>query len=228
MYTGKEYFSKNQAWHVEDSRWKALQIIKMIERNRIRPSSICEVGCGAGETLNQLHCMMANHVSFVGYEISPQAFKLCRQREKGRLRFSLINQFEDDTTCFDVVLAIDVIEHVEDYFSFLRRLRKKGALKLFHIPLDLSVQAVLRSSPILKARQNVGHIHYFTKETAFAALKETGFKILDWFYTSGSIDLPAKRFETLLARLPRKLLYGLNKDAAARILGGFSIMVLAE
>jgi hypothetical protein len=74
---------------------------------------------------------------------------------------------------FDIVMAIDVFEHVEDYFGFLRKLRGKAEYKIFHIPLELSVQSVLRSSIIIEGRKSVGHIHYFTKETALETLKDT-------------------------------------------------------
>jgi hypothetical protein len=228
MYTTSEYLEKNPTWHVKDSPWKTKQILNIIERNKLQPSSICEAGCGAGEILNQMYLQMPNKVSFVGYEISPQAFELCQQRKKDRLQFHLKNLFQDNKVFFDIVLAIDVIEHVEDYFGFLRSLREKGQYKIFHIPLDISVQTVLRSSPILKGRQSVGHIHYFTKETALATLADTGYEILDYFYTAGSIDLPAKSFKSLLARLPRKILYKLNKDTVVRVLGGYSLMVLTK
>jgi len=229
MYTTGEYLEKNPTWHVEDSPWKAKQILKIIEKNKLQPRSICEVGCGAGEILNQLYLQMPNDVSFVGYEISPQAFELCQQRKKDRLQFHSKNLFQDDKVFFDIVLAIDVIEHVEDCFGFLRSLHEKGQYKIFHIPLDISVLTVLRPSPILRTRQSVGHIHYFTKETALAILADTGYEILDYFYTSsGSIDLPAKSFKLLLLRLLRKILYKLNKDMAVRILGGYSLMVLTK
>jgi hypothetical protein len=37
---------------------------------------------------------------------------------------------------------MDVVEHLEDYFSFLREIRPKGEFKMLHIPLDLSVQTI--------------------------------------------------------------------------------------
>lgn len=228
MYTQGGYFKKNPAWHIEDSHWKSLQIIKIIERNRLEPKSICEIGCGAGEILNQLYLKMGDNVLFEGYEISPQAFELCRQKSKERLRFNLKNLLDDERTGFDIILAIDVIEHIEDYFTFLKNLRQKGLFKIFHIPLDLSVQTVLRSAPLLMVREKVGHIHYFTKETALAALGDAGYKVIDYFYTAGSIDLPAKSIKSLLARLPRKILYKLNKDIAVRMLGGYSLIVLTK
>ena len=228
IYSQGEYLDRNPDWHVEDSPWKAEQILKIIERNKLQPSSICEVGCGGGEILNCLYLKMPNHVSFIGYEISPQAFELCQRRKRDRLQFCLKNLFDDQETFFDIVMAIDVVEHVEDYFNFLRNLRIKGRYKIFHIPLDLSVQTVLRSSPLLRGRQLVGHIHYFTKETALAALVDTGYEVLDFFYTAGSIDLPSKSVQSSLAKWPRKILYNLNKDMTVRVLGGYSLMVLTK
>ncbi len=228
IYTTDEYFEKNPTWHIEDSSWKAKNILKIIKDNKLKPRSICEVGCGAGEILNQLCLQMPDDVFFTGYEISPKAFEMCEKIKRERIHFYLKNLFEDEKAFFDIVKAIDVLEHVEDYLGFLRKLRGKGTYKIFHIPLDLSVQAVLRGSPLLKARRDVGHIHYFTKKTAIAALTDTGYEILDYFYTGCSIDLPPKSFKSLLARIPRKFFYSLNKDITVRIMGGYSLLVLAK
>jgi len=228
IYTTGEYFKNNPTWDVEDSSWKAKQIMKIIKDNKIEPHSICEIGCGAGEILYQLYSQMSSNVFFSGYEISPQAFELCQQRKRDRVQFYLKDLPENEKIFSDIVLAIDVFEHVEDYLGFLRKLREKGLYKIFHIPLDLSVQTILRGSPIIKARQSVGHIHYFTKETAIATLIDAGYEIIDYFYTAGSIDLPIRSFKSFLARLPRKIIYKLNKDVAVRILGGYSLMVLTK
>ena len=91
-----------------------------------------------------------------------------------------------------------------------------------------SVSSVLRSTPIISARKLVGHIHYFTKETALATLKDTGYDVIDYFYTSGAVELKNKSMKTNCLKIPRKLLYLLNKDLAVRLLGGFSLLVLAK
>ena len=46
---------------------------------------------------------------------------------------------------YDVLLVIDVFEHVPDYLGFIEKLRQKADLKVFHIPLDLSVSSIVRS-----------------------------------------------------------------------------------
>jgi len=135
---------------------------------------------------------------------------------------------EENERAFDIVLAIDVFEHIEDYLGFLRKLRDKGTYKIFHIPLDLSVQAVWRRTPIRRAREQMGHLHFFTKETALAALETAGYNVLDWFYTAGSLEAPTRRWTARVLAVPRKLLFALHQDAAARWLGGFSLLVLAQ
>ncbi len=227
MYTSGEYLDKKPTWHIQDSLWKAKQIIKIINNNQLKPGTICEIGCGAGEILNQLYMLMPSNINFFGYEISPQAFEFCQKRYKDRLKYYLNNLFADDGTFFDIILAIDVIEHVEDYFGFLRSLLKKGQYKIFHIPLDLSVQYILRGYPLIRKQQD-GHINYFTKETALATLKDIGYNIIDYFYTAISVDFPAKSFKSLLLKLPRKFLFKINKNMTVRILGGYSLMVLTQ
>jgi cyclopropane fatty-acyl-phospholipid synthase-like methyltransferase len=228
LYTDGKYFELNPTWHIEDSAWKAQQIFKSIQRNHLNPNSVCEVGCGAGEVLSQLQHLMPRNCSFTGYEVSPQAFRLCEKRDKDRLKFRLTDALQDNEAYFDLVLAIDVFEHVEDYLSFLRELRKKGLHKIFHIPLDLSVQAVLRSTPIIKQRQTVGHKHHFTKDTALASLKETGYEIVDYFYTPYSFECRTRSFKRWLLGSSRKICYALNADLTVRIFGGWSLMVLTR
>ena len=227
LYVTQEYLNNNPTWHVEDSPWKAKQILKIIKKNNLQPNSICEIGCGVGEILNQLFLQMNDNISFVGYEISPYAFELCRQRETNRLDYKLKNLFEDTSAYYDIVMAIDVFEHVEDYFGFLRNLREKGEYKIFHIPLDMSVHFVLRMFPIMEGRRVIGHIHYFSKDTALATLRETGYDIIDYFYTPSGIDR-AKTFKEFLLKLPRKIGFTINKDLTVRVLGGYSIIVLTK
>ncbi len=228
IYEDGTYLDNNPSWHEEDSSWKAKQIRKIIERNFLNPTSICEIGCGAGEILNQLSIYYGDSTKFFGYEISPQAFDICKKKSKSNLIFKLSNLLQDNDANFDIIMAIDVFEHVEDYFGFLKKIRRKAEYKIFHIPLDLSVQTIIRSSPIIRGRKSVGHIHYFTKETAMESLRDTGYEIIDYFYTGGSLELPKRGWKANLLKVPRILAFFVNKDLAVRVLGGYSLMVLAK
>ncbi len=228
MYTSGEYLEKNPAWHVEESPWKAKQVLRMLAQSHLHPQTVCEVGCGVGEILKQLQATMDVNCMFWGYDISPQALELARKRENEQLHFKLADITQEKDAAFDMLLIIDVLEHLENYLSFLRDLKSKSEYKIVHIPLDLSVQMVLRRNGLLEVRQAYGHIHYFTKELALQMLKELGYEVLDYFYTSSSIELPTHEFRNRLMRLPRKLAFAVQRDMAARILGGSRLLILAK
>jgi SAM-dependent methyltransferase len=228
IYEDGTYLSNHPTWDAEDSAWKAGRIGDLLRNNGVEPSTVCDVGCGAGEVLSCLAREYGADVRFSGYEISPQALEICRTKERDNLHYFPAEALDDAGDSFDVVMAIDVAEHVEDYLGFLRSLRARGEYKVFHFPLDLSVQSVLRSSPILDTRASVGHLHYFTKETALATLRDSGYEVVDAAYTSWSLDLPSRGWKAGLAKAPRRLLFSVNQDMAVRILGGFSLMVLAK
>ncbi len=227
IYTDGTYLRNNPDWHVDDSAWKARHIAAILERNGVIPKTVAEIGCGAGEVLRNLAAHLPSGTQFHGYEISPDAYRLCSLKSGGNFEYKLANLLEEPAS-YDLAMAIDVFEHVEDYFGFLRRMRTKAEYKLFHIPLDLSALALLRGSPLLDARRSVGHIHYFSKETALAALEDTGHQVMDWCYTSGRTELPGIGWKSRLMKLPRQALFGVSPDMAVRSLGGYSLLALAK
>jgi hypothetical protein len=228
IYNNGTYFANNPSWHEQDSSWKAMQVYKIIESNNLQFSNMCEIGCGAGEIINQLFSKYKEKIEMCGYEISQQAFNICQKKSKPGLEFKLSDLLLDQDAYYDIVMAIDVLEHIDNYIDFLRKLKNKGRYKIFHIPLDLSVQSVLRLSPIIKSRKSVGHIHYFTKETALETLIYAGHEIVEYFYTGASLDLPNRGWKANLLKIPRRLAFLVNKDITVRVLGGYSLMVLTK
>lgn len=227
MYVDGGYLERSPLWHADESPFKVKQILRMLAKNSLQPKTICEVGCGAGEVLKLLQEKLDNACSFWGYEISPQALEMCKSKANERLQFKLADISGEEGTFFDMILVLDVIEHVEDYFGFLNGIRPKSDLKIFHFPLDLSVQAVLRKRGLLTRRQLYGHLQYFTKETALETLKDVGYELLDYFYTPRCIEL-AKQMIQKIAILPREICFAIHQDLAVRILGGYSLLVLAK
>ena len=209
-------------WHLEDSSFKAAQVLKMLRRNRITPKSVLEIGCGAGGVLANLAKEIGRATRFTGYDISPDAHALSKQFESDHVRFILGEAWGEPRA--DLVLAMDVIEHVEDCFGFLHKLREQGDYKIYHIPLDIHASAALRDS-FMTAWHGVGHIHVFSKSLALETLRDTGHEILDWFYTPGALALGKFRLKTFLANLPRRIL---PQSLASRLAGGFSLLVLAR
>jgi cyclopropane fatty-acyl-phospholipid synthase-like methyltransferase len=227
MYRDGGYLEKNPLWHADESPFKVTQILRMLQKNSLQPKTVCEVGCGAGEVLKLLQEKMDRACHFCGYDISPQALEMCKSKANERLQFELADISQMEGAFFDLILVLDVIEHVEDYYGFLKGILPKSSRKIFHFPLDLSVQAVLRQRGLLTRRELYGHIQYFTKETALETLKDVGYEVLDYFYTPRCIEL-AKQTIQKLAILPRKLCFAIHQDITARVLGGYSLLVLAR
>ena len=231
LYTGGEYLEKTRTWHAEDSPWKADQIAKIIVNSGLRPKTLVEVGCGAGKILEEL----SKHPHFdstrlAGYDISPQAIELCRDVNADNTEFVCRDLFDDDDVGpIDMLLAIDVFEHVPDYMGFLEKCQSKAEYKVYHIPLDVHVSSVLRNT-MMSARQSLGHLHYFTAETAIASVEDTGHEILDHFYTNGAMGLYRQHpsLKRAVANVPRWLFSKLSVPLSARLFGGYSLMVLAK
>lgn len=224
-----DYLHANPTWHIEDSPWKATQIIKLVTRNNLQPATIAEIGCGAGEILNQLHQRMGDdHIEFSGYEIAPDAYKLAQTRGKKRLHFYHEDLLQNDKA-FDLLLMMDVFEHVEDYIGFVRKCNSKATYKIYHIPLDMNIWSVFTNYPA-SARKQIGHLHYFMKDTALATLTDAGQEIVDWFYTPAAFEVNNKGLNLTgnILQLLRRFFYKIKPDFAVKVFGGFSLIVLTR
>jgi len=226
QYISGCYLQRHPSLHVEHSQWKAGQVAAMLSKHSIAPATMADVGCGAGEVLAALRTKFSD-CRFAGYEISPQALELCRTREDARLHFAMLDELWDDTVIFDVLLCLDVVEHVEDCFGMVRRLATKAHYLVFHFPLDLSVFGLLSRLPS-RVRETAGHIHYFNRETALSLVRECGFRIVDNTYTASATEASTSSWRTAAAKWPRKLAFRIHSDWASTLLGGFSLLVLAE
>ncbi|HNP83504.1 MAG TPA: class I SAM-dependent methyltransferase [Nitrospira sp.] len=231
IYTSGKYFELTKTWHTEDSPWKANQINKIMGNNHIHPLKIAEIGCGAGAILDELSKKDSlSRAQFEGYDISPQAIELAKVRENKRVQFFCEDLLSgSNVDHFDALLVIDVYEHVPDYLDFIAKCRTKADYKIYHIPLDIHVSSVLRNA-FMNNRYTLGHLHYFTADSAIAALKDTGHEIVDYLYTNAAIDLFKQHpsIRKAVANVPRFLFSKFSLPFTARLFGGYSLLVLTK
>jgi SAM-dependent methyltransferase len=220
-----EYLRNNPSWHVEFAAWKAGNIMRLLDTKKLHPKTVCEVGCGAGEVLRLLHSKMDNDCTFFGCDVSPQAIELAKSRERERLSFKVADLGEIETPVFDLMLVLEVIDHVEDYYGFLRMLKSRSELKIFSFSLDICAQMALRKGALLKRHVVRAHRHHFNQELALQTLRETGFEIIDYQYPPNPVDAGKL---AKLSRPIRKIFFNLAPDFAVRLLGGYSLLVLAR
>ncbi|MDI6746171.1 MAG: methyltransferase domain-containing protein [Rhodocyclaceae bacterium] len=226
-YTSGEYAERNPDWDTLDSPWKADRIVDLLVSHALRPASIVEIGCGSGGVLACLRRRFPD-AEMAGFDIAPGAGQLWQAHAGANIRFVLGDYFAEVRLLPDLILVLDVLEHLGNPFDFLARLRGHCKHVIFHFPLDLSAASVIRESPLLHVRDKVGHLHYFTKGLALALLNECGFEVIEARYTGAALHAPQRSLKTRLAGLLRRLVYAVNRDVGARLLGGETLMVLAR
>lgn len=225
-YLGSDYLQKNPSWDVEDSPWKAMHVQKLLASHGVQPASIVDVGCGAGRVLMELKQAYPG-ARLSGYDIAPDAERFWAQPRANGIELTVGDFTAAGGPACDVLLAMDVLEHLQDPFAFLARIKGRARYYVFHFPLDLSAISVLRETPLLHVHDKVGHVHYYTRGLAIALLEDCGYRVVDARYTGAALNAPQLGWRARLAKWPRRLAFAIHRDLGARLLGGETLMVLA-
>lgn len=224
MYNEGTYLGLNANWHQEDSPYKAGLVARLL--NGIPAKTVLEVGCGAGEILRILAAGNPA-IQFYGYDVSSDAAGFWAGKESANLSFSCSNLLDSDRHA-DVVLCLDVFEHVEDYMGFLKKLRSHGLRFIFNVPMDMCVMKLLTGG-LRYARAEVGHLHYFNEWSAKATLEDCGYEIESATLSPAFLKVPPRNLRQALAVVPRILAHFLlGGSLACRFLGGYGLLVKAK
>lgn len=228
MYSNDQYLNQHPSWDGEEAVLKATWIIGMIKKLRLPVTDIIEAGCGSGRILAELSKQFTD-ARLRGYDLSPQAINIAKQYESERVTFYEADLLKDGNASAELLLLIDVLEHVPDYYGMLEGLHSKAKHFIFHIPLDLSCRSILKPVLLMQQRQTSGHIHYFSKEMVLWMLHDTGYQVMDWWYTKPTSDLQAEPgFKQKAKRSARNISFNLSKDKAVKWWGGYSMLIAAR
>ena len=235
IYTSGKYTENNPTYHLEDSEFKWKNFKKLLLKSNLNYKSfenVAEIGCGVGQILSiAKKSNFFNTSSFYGYDENPDAIQRAKQLDN-TISFSnediLKKDFEKK---FDLIIAADVIEHIEDSFNFLKLLRNKSKYFLFNIPLEMSLLSLLRQNKLFNnSYKSVGHLHFFSKKSALIALEHNGYKVLNLSYSKNRIKHFTKNsmsFKRMLAVAPQYLIDLISEDLSCILLGDYSLVVLA-
>ena len=222
IYVSGEYLKNNEDWHASRAGWKAGHVIRGLEAVGVKPATLCDIGCGTALTLNAV----ASHFGLshaVGFEpssdapVHPETQAIVERRQMG---------VEATSDHFDVALMLDVFEHVEDYYGFIRSSGRVADHVVFHIPLDANLVTLVKSG-FMGPRDRIGHLHYYTPETALATLRDCGFKVLHWHFTKAGWDGPDRNPNSPL-NLVRRLLFALSPKLQQRLTGGLALLAVTR
>jgi len=225
IYNDSTYLNNNPTWHEEDAPFKTTKIIELLARNSISFNTVAEIGCGSGEILVQLEAQLHEVINYFGFDISTDAINIAKKKETDKIKFELRDLSNKNENCFyDLLLVIDVIEHLDNYFNFLDGIVSKSKYTIFHIPLDMCVWSLFREKKLIESKNRIGHIHNFTEDFIINILSDYGFEIIDKIYTEPTFEETSnkQRFVNFI----RKSIFKLNNRFCTKTLGGYSILLL--
>lgn len=115
-------------YEVEETHWwhrgrrRIIEsFVKDICRNfQERRPRILDVGCGTGGNLS----LLSKFGDAEGVDVSPEALEFCRERGLTNVRLGAAEQLPYEDGTFDLVTALDVVEHLDDDIAGLREFRR--------------------------------------------------------------------------------------------------------
>jgi SAM-dependent methyltransferase len=210
-------------WHTDDEQWKASLIERFLRLHLPDCGSIADVGCGTGGVIAGLQSAFPL-VKMAGYEVAPVAVSKAMELYPDiefRVGFPESNEFE-------LIMLVDVVEHVQDCWKLLSESRRSAPYLLAHIPLEMNVSTALRPQALASSRRVLGHIHHFSAESACALFTDCGYTVVASEITAATAEMPGRSMKRRIARGPRKIGKKVSPGLAARLLGGFEILILAK
>jgi SAM-dependent methyltransferase len=139
--------------------------------NAVRPR-ILDVGCGTGANLE----MLSQFGEAEGVDVSPDALAFCRERGLKNVWQGEAEKlpFEDET--FELVTALDVVEHLDDDLAGLREMRrvlKSGGRALLFVPAFMFLWGVQDDISHHRRRYRIPELRRVLKESGFEVERAT-------------------------------------------------------
>ena len=160
----------------------------IIEKVEAKNPRILDVGCGTGANLE----MLANFGEAEGVDVSDDALEFCRLKKlKATKGLAEKLPFADES--FDVVTALDVVEHLDDDVAGLKemnRVLKSGGRTLIFVPAFMWLWGVQDDISNHRIR--------YTKKQIVERLKLAGFEIERATYANWTFFAPILAGRTIM------------------------------
>src|SRR3989475_6702616 len=131
--------------------------------------SVLDVGCGSGENLAALATLGRYDLS--GVDISPEGIELARERVPSARMLSVLNVQEQALPeRFDLVMSIQVVEHIVDDMAALRNMAAMAKKYVFISTLA----GRMRASELL-----TGHVRNYSAVELTRKLEVAGLRVVD-------------------------------------------------
>lgn len=213
--------------HIEDSPRK-IREIKHVVPGSFRANSILDIGCSTGLITRAVgETYKAKIVD--GLDVSEPALDLARSQLSVFQESHIFQEeFEDHETqrLYDLVMFIDVLEHMSDPVGALKKASEMGRYSVVRSPLEQT-----RMNRLIKNHggknymklmgERYGHIHHFNMDSLSTLFHEGGFDVINGenFRIPEQADVLANTTHHYLERLTANIARGFYPD----IWGGFYV-----
>src|SRR5690349_3029237 len=120
-------------WYIGRRRIIASFVADIVSRVKDRRPRILDVGCGTGANL----LLLSQYGAAEGVDVSEDALAFCRERGLEKVKLGAAEELPYEDGTFDLVTALDVVEHLDDDLGGLREMRRvlrPGGRVLLFVP----------------------------------------------------------------------------------------------
>ena len=161
-------------YQVEGSHWWYVgrrQIIasfmkRIVAALGVERPRILDVGCGTGANLE----LLGDFGVAEGVDVSPAALSFCHQRGLTAVKQGQAESLPYEDRSFDVVTALDVVEHLDDDVAGLRemhRVLKPGGRALLFVPAFMFLWGVQDDISHHRRRYTMSQLHQLLRTSGF-------------------------------------------------------------
>ena len=157
--------------------------LDLLERHRsFTGASVLEIGCATGDLLAAVR---ARGAAVTGLDISRWAAATARQRHGIDVLVGTLDTLDDVLPAFDIVLALEVIEHVEDPARLLRQLARHLAPGGYTMISTPNYRCARRFGHRWAGfHRSLEHLYYLSDEVLSRMCAAAGLEEVVW-YTTG-------------------------------------------
>lgn len=238
---------RNSLSGYEIARWKALEhFFKQIVKYD-NPQKILDYGCGNGLFYPLLKSLFPK-AKIYGADISSVALDQFKNKYlEIDNKISLINNDKTDfpNNCFDVVVSIEVMEHVVNlskYLAEINRVLKKGGVFIWTTPcankysfeyIYSTLTNQIELSEICEKRwkwEDPTHLRRLTSDDAQNALEKTGFYEVEFRFRAHFFSFVCTKLSQKIPSLSRRFTNIMNLDYILfrRLKNGASMIGIAR
>ena len=147
--------------------------------NESRPR-ILDIGCGTGGNL----MMLSQFGEAEGVDVSPDALAFCRERGLQNVKLGSAESLPYEDATFDLVTALDVVEHLDDDVAGLREMRRvlrPGGRLLMFVPTFMFLWGVQDEVSHHRRRYRLAELRRVANEAGFS-IERTTYANLTFFF----------------------------------------------